>query len=140
MKLTKDFSLQEFVHPDIYERTGARSASFLDRMLPPTCQTIRDKFGGITINDWLWSGRFIDSGLRLPHGGVGAKFSAHKFGNAADLKFKEVSPIEVQNYIMKHQDKFPHIIRIENAVVTETWLHIETGVRDEDDSIHVFNP
>lgn len=138
MKLTTNFQLEEFIHPEILERIGDRSADFLHPMLAPTVQVLRDRFGPITINDWLWGGKFKSSGLRLPKGDVGAILSSHRFGTASDLKFDAVEPITVQNYIIQHQDQFPHISRLENALVTKTWLHVECGVRTN--SIKVFNP
>jgi hypothetical protein len=139
MKLTTDFQLQELVHKAIYTRIGNRCADFLNPMLAPTCQALRDEFGSIIINDYMWGGKFTDSGLREPHGIIGARFSAHKFGNAADLKFKTMTPIEVQSMIMEDPSKFPYITRMENAEITKTWLHIETSVR-RNSPIKIFNP
>lgn len=138
MRLTKDFILQEFIHPDIFECVGKRSADFLHPLLAPTIQLLRDKFGKIVINNWQWGGAFVNSGLRVPNGKVGARFSAHKFGCGGDCKFEDIEPIEVQNYIIMHPDKFTAITRLENALVTKTWLHVEAGVRTR--SIKVFNP
>jgi len=139
MNLTTNFQLEELVHPDIYEKCGDRSADFLHPMLAPTVQDIRDEFGRLIINDWLWGGRFESSGLRLPHGTVGAMLSAHKFGTAADLKFDDADPQQVQSYILTNIDKWPHITRMENAKKTKTWLHLEVGQRTSND-IYVFNP
>lgn len=139
MKLTTNFDLHEFIHPDIFVRIGERSADFLHPMLPVTCQEIKDMLDDtVTINNWKWGGKFESSGLRLPHGGVGAALSAHRFGTAADLKFKTRTPIEVQEMILDNHERFPYITRMENAEITKTWLHIEVGSRHG--NIIVFNP
>lgn len=138
MQLTRNFELQEFVHPEIYRRIGNRSADFLHPLLARTIQELRNRFGKIIINDWLWGGELVDSGLRLPQGTVGADLSAHRFGCAADIKIETVIPIDVQQQIMQHQHIYPHITRMENADITKTWLHIEVGKRKA--PIVIYNP
>ncbi len=139
MKLSKNFSLIELVHPDIVERVGDRAADFLHPELVPMLQRLRDMFGSIVVNGQFNGGTFTNSGLRLPNGTVGAKLSSHRFGTACDLKFTDTTPEEVQEYINDNQDDFPTIRRMENASVTITWLHIEvTGKRVG--NIYTFNP
>ena len=146
MKLTTNFQLQEFVHPVIYEKLGKRCQTILCPTLALTWQAIRDKVveiypeEQITINDWIWGGEFVDSGVRLPHGVVGAKYSMHKFGNAADGKFKISKPVHVQQMILRHPEKFPYITRMEDARVTKTWLHIEISPTHRVGDIKVFKP
>ena len=138
MKLSKNFSLSELVHPDIIAKVGNRSADFLHPMAVGTLQALRDEFGSITVNGMFNGQVFKDSGLRLPHGHVGANLSSQKFGCGFDLKFSNRKPIEVQNHIILNQSDYPYITRIENALVTKTWLHLEIGERTN--SIKVFNP
>ncbi len=135
MRVSNNFELSEFINPEILAKVGDRALDFLHPELIPTCQALRDKFGAIMVN----GGGFVDSGLRTPYGSVGAALSAHRFGCAADLKFATAHPIDVQNYIIAHQNEFPHITRLENAIVTVSWLHVETGDRG-DKPIKVFNP
>lgn len=150
-KVTSNFQLQEFVHPWLWSEFGERTYSMLNPLLPLVAQQLREEFGPITINDWLWHLHehelrnpeawkrcYTDSGLRRLCGGVGAKFSAHRWGFAGDMKFGEVGPKKVQSYILKNQDEFPTIIRMENAAITKTWLHVEVGRRTGD--IILFNP
>ena len=67
--LTKNFSLSEFIHPDILENPaiGRRCENYLHDKLVPTCQAIRDNVGGLTINNWNVDGGYHDSGLRQPY-------------------------------------------------------------------------
>ncbi len=139
MKLSENFSLEEMVAPEFIERIGARSADFLHPELVPTLQKIRDKFGAIVVNGTFNGKVFTESGLRAPTTTTGARYSAHKFGTAADLKFYDTTPEEVQEYIIRHQSDFPNIKRMESAKVTISWLHIETTYKRVG-NIYVFQP
>lgn len=143
--LSKNFDIRELVHPDIYNHPaiGDRAKDFIHPNLPVMLEAIKTATGDIiTINDWLWNGDFINSGLRSAKMPLGKKitYSAHYFGTAADLKFKNKTPQEVYFYILNNQGAFPFITRMENIEYTDTWLHIEvqTDVRDGD--IIIFNP
>jgi len=139
-KLSKNFKLKELVHLDIIERVGIRAADFLHPCLVPTLQVLRDKFGPAVVNGVFNNRTYTNSGLRLPNSSIGAPLSTHRFGNGADVKFKKNTPLAVQNYILNNQDIFPHITRLENAMLTKTWLHLEVGDRKDGETITVFNP
>lgn len=155
MKLTTNFQLQELVHPLLYLKLGDRVADWLNPVLPITCQELRDEFGPIIVNDWLWelptpqwvvpsswNDCYTDSGLRLPHSSTHTAYSSHKGGCAADLKFRDADPEKVQHYILQNQEAYPYITRMEDAALTfvegAEWLHIEVGMRRGD--IIVFKP
>lgn len=138
MQLTENFSLKELVHPELLRILGNRAASALNPLLLTSLQALRDEFGPIVVNGTYKGRTFVDSGLRQPHDMQYAKYSAHKFGFAADCKFKDVDPIQVQKHILEHPNDYPYIIRLENAEITKTWLHVEAGVREGE--IIVFNP
>ena len=170
MKLTTNFQLQELVHPEIYAKVGERCADWLHHDLAPTLQQLRDDFGPIEVNTWVWGGAFVDSGLRKGvydptdnelqvltsrlfddaitfenyreelkrmHSKY-AEFTAHRGGAAADAKFEDADPQQVQAYILANPDKYPTIVRMENAAITTTWLHLEVGTRRQ--PIQIFNP
>ena len=138
MKVSSNFQLQEFVHPVIFNRIGGRSLDFLHPHLVLAVQDLRDTFGPIVVNDWMWGGRFRDSGLRMPNGTVGAELSAHRFGTAVDLKFADVTAEDVQSEILLSPGEYSSITRMENAAKTRSWLHLEVGVRHGE--IVIFNP
>jgi len=58
----------------------------------------------------------------------------------ADCKFYDATPIKVQKYLLEHQDDFPYIVRMEDAKITKTWLHVEVGKRPLGQKIKVFKP
>ena len=140
MKLSKNLSLHELVHPDFIEVLGDRAALSICPKLIDTIQALRDQLQSpIKINDWHKGGKFKNSGLRILHSPVGSKISMHKTGHAADLKFK-VSPEKVYYHILNNPDKYPYITRMENIEHTASWLHIEAGDEKRAGNIEIFNP
>ena len=142
MKLSKHFAVSELVHPDIVNKLGeSRAANLVSPYLIKALERLRVKFGPITIN----GGKYTNSGLRKASfyknklGFMRESYSTHQYGNTADLKFKNATPVEVYEYILDNQENFPLIVRMENAHKTRTWLHIECG-RYRSNTIEVFNP
>jgi len=142
MKVSEHFDLKELVHPSIHNHKaiGVRSIDFINSMTGPVLEDIRSDFGPVTINNWHIGGNFKSSGLRPPNGSVGAEFSAHRFGTGFDLKFRDHGPEYVYFHILNNQDRYPHILRMENAERTVTWLHIEICTNPRNGEIRIFNP
>lgn len=140
MKLSKNFSLAEFVHPDFINILGDRAALLVNKNLIDTAQALRDQLQTpIKINDWHSGGNFKFSGLRPLNSSVGAKRSIHKTGHAIDLKSK-VTAEKVYYHILNNQDKYPYITRMENIEHTPTWNHVECGDEPRVGDIVIFNP
>lgn len=150
MNLSKNFLLEEFIHPDIFNHPaiGERAEDFLHPSLVVTAEALKRNLTGelsgdvveiVTINNWVWNGVYQDSGLRLPTGSVGAPLSSHRFGNTMDPKYKHHTAAQVYDHILDNQELYPFISRMENILKTPTWNHIEVGdVRVG--AIIVFNP
>ena len=119
------FQLQELVPPEIYTARGERAWELLDVRALITLQTLRDTFGPITVNDWLWGGQHTESGLRSFTTPTGAAWSQHRFGRAFDCKFKDATPQEVHDYALANPESFPFLTTIENPVATPTWFHFD---------------
>lgn len=143
MKISKYFEVKELVHPDIIKKLGEeRAANIISPYLITTLENLRKKFGPIIIND----GReFINSGVRKASfykswGMTIESYSTHLYGNTADCKFTNYSPVHVFDYIMENQEQFPSIVRLEDAHKTKTWLHIECGKYKPNNRIEVFIP
>ena len=139
MKYSKYFQLEELVNPRILERCGERCSSFLHVNAKYCLDDLREELGVITINDWAMGGQYKDSGLREPHGDVGAPFSSHRFGCGFDLKFHGTSSKEAYYHILNNQLDFPFISRMEGIDHTPSWLHIEIDTARIGDII-IFNP
>jgi hypothetical protein len=146
MKLSKNFTTEEFIHPDIIKKLGdKRSSNIVNNFLIKQVQLIRDKFGPVIINGKYGGKNFINSGVRKASfyktlGVIRESYSTHLWCNTADLKFKNITPIEVYDYILNNPNEFPYIVRMENAHKTKTWLHIECGRFRDGYKIEVFNP
>jgi len=140
MKLSKNFVLAEFVHPEFIKVLGDRSALLISPRLVETYQALRDQLQTpIKINDWHNMGRFKFSGLRPLYSTEGAKKSIHKTGRAADGKF-QVPAEKVYYHILNNQTKYPFISRMENIEHTPTWVHIEVSYEPREGEIYLFNP
>ena len=136
----KHFSIEELVSKSMFKRKGDLCWLFLDERALITIDALREKFGAITINDWLWDGRFKESGLRDKWCTYYSPFSQHSFGRAFDLKFVSTTPEKVQEYILANPEEFPYITRIEDARVTKTWLHFDVGNYGGGERPYVFKP
>jgi len=142
MKISNNFTVKELVHKDIINVLGEkRAANLVSPHLIAELERLRHIYGAIHIN----GGRFKNSGIRKASyytkwGFTYQSYSTHQWGNTADLKFTQgIKAAEVYDYILAHQDKFPYIVRMENAHETKTWLHIECG-KYREEYIEVFNP
>jgi len=141
MIISEHFDIRELVHPDIYNHPaiGDRCADFVHPMAAPTFELLKTATDDvITINNWLWGGHYVDSGLRPPNSKTGAKLSSHRFGCGFDLKFKKMSAEMAHAFILKNQHLFPNITRMESIEKTPSWVHVEIGNRTG--KILIFNP
>ena len=108
IKVSENFYLDEFIHPNIYNQWGERSKRYLNPKLVDLVQSLRNVFGSITINNWATGGNFINSGLRDFKDPLGGKLnrSGHYYGNCADLKFGSTTIKTVHELIMSNQELY----------------------------------
>jgi len=126
MKVSKNFSLDEFLPPELYEMSPKAGIWFLDPRIISIAQFIRDRFGkAVTINNYLNGGHYINSGFRDPLCEVGAMFSQHKFGRAFDGKIEDVDPEEVRKDIIANWDLYRTHGLTTIEAGTPTWLHVD---------------
>lgn len=135
----RDFKLEELVPPDIHSARGERAWELLDTYALLTLQTLRDKLGPITVNNWHVGGQYRESGLRSLITKTGATLSQHRFGRAFDCKLKSHAPREAADYILAHQAEFPYLTVLENPDATPTWLHFDTRNSNRE-GIWIVNP
>jgi hypothetical protein len=102
-------------------------------------QSVRDKFGPITVNNWHAGGSFKESGMRSFSTSTGAVYSMHRYGGAYDCKSKSATPAEMCEYIIKNRHEFPMITCLENPKFTESWMHIDSRNHNLE-SILIVNP
>jgi hypothetical protein len=128
---SKHFIIQELVPKEIYDYLGAdKSYWLIEPRLWTLIDFFRDYFGvAVTINDWHTGGRFNESGFRLSNSKTGAALSQHKFGRAADLKFKGLDNYEeIRQVVIDNWPKFKEAGLTTIEAGTETWLHVD--IRD----------
>ncbi|EMB9233725.1 hypothetical protein U9608_001221 [Vibrio alginolyticus] len=114
---------------------GEKCWTLFDDRLLRTLDALRKRFGPCTINNWSWGGSFNQSGLRdVSFYGSVPKFEAsrsqHKFGRAADCKFRDYSASEVRKYVLENPDEFPFITFLEVGI---NWFHFD--VRNGDNIV-----
>jgi len=126
MKVSKNFDLKEYTHPEIYKRFGDQSKLYINPQLFVLVQAIRDRWGKpITINNWHNGGRFINSGLRDYKNPLGKlNRSRHYYGLCADLKTDDIKVL--QNHLSTNAQYYYDLgLRvIEDFKFTKTWLHV----------------
>lgn len=84
-KVSAHFYLDELVHPDFLERFGPGARYFLAPSLVASLEAVRLFVGvPLVVNNYATGGPRKDSGLRVA-GSVGAQWSRHKMGLAADF-------------------------------------------------------
>jgi len=120
MYIPKYFRLEECVSKKVFDRFGQRAWEFFDDRALITQDALRERYGKIIINDWLWGGHFDSRGFRAPDDTDGAEFSAHKRGQAFDSIFQDVTAEEVRQDILKNPNLFPYINAIEAGI---SWFH-----------------
>ena len=131
----KHFVIQELVSPEVYRARGEKAWQLLDPRLLITIDSLRDEFGPITINNWLWGGNRKYSGLRMPGEPYYSKYSQHSYGRAADCVLKDISVKEARQSIIDFPAyyAFKYISGIEMHI---PWLHID--VRNSDELIKFY--
>ncbi|EOV9323797.1 hypothetical protein ACN5WI_002721 [Vibrio parahaemolyticus] len=132
---SEHFSVKELVSRETYQRHGEQAIYMLDDRLLRTLDALRKRFGPCTINNWSWGGSFNQSGLRdVSFYGSVPKFEAsrsqHKYGRAADCKFRDYSASEVRKYVLENPDEFPFITFLEVGI---GWFHLD--VRNGDNIV-----
>lgn len=126
IKITNDFYLDEFIHPNIYNRFKSNSRLYINQTLVELVQLIRDNYGeAININTWARGGNRINSGVRdyfKPLGKLNR--SRHYYGLCADLTTADIK--KLQKHVDDNKDYYYDFgLRvIEDFRYTKTWLHI----------------
>ena len=134
------FKLEELFPPELMSMPPEYLWGLMDENLLVVLDRLRIAIGKpITINNWKTGGQYKWSGFRTNTCKIGAAKSAHRKGQAVDLKIKGMTPAEVLEFIISRYDEFPEIKRVENVIKTPTWLHIDT-VETKQKTLYIFNP
>ena len=116
------FRIEELVDKATFDRFGDRALMFLNPVLLRSLDRVRDHFDApMTVNNWHVGGPFSQRGLRA-NTSVGATYSQHRFGNAADYDVAGYEAEEVRQEILDKPDhhNFELITCLEEGV---NWVH-----------------
>jgi len=139
----KHFKIHELVPPVIYQQRGEKAWELIDVNLIKLIDALREEFGQATINDYLYGGSRMWSGLRTADSPDYSVTSQHSFGRAVDMKFKNVSAEAVRQAMLKDPSKWVAIypyISLEHLKDGKpiSWLHIDVRNNSEP-GIRLFN-
>lgn len=125
MKLSRNFYLEELVHPDFLTIPGLSPVWLLDPRIIRLAQFVRDRFNKpVTINDWESGGAYRNSGLRPFNSAEGAAWSDHKFGRAIDVKVRDIEAREIQTDVIRNYPAYQAMGLTAMEHGTPTWTHL----------------
>lgn len=148
MYIPRHFRVEELVWPEFHAEHRHRGRALFmafDARALLTLDRLRERYGPLVVNDWLWGGEFRLSGLRPLGSGVGAALSQHVFGRAFDCKFRQAAAPEVRAELLAGRLRgpgqvFEHVTRVEDFPGMG-WFHFDTGNHDAArDGILVVTP
>lgn len=134
MKLSNHFDVRELVPPEVFQIFGDNSAWFVSPMLLQVLDLLRFKLARpIIVNDWHIGGTYKYSGFRPRHCSIGATYSMHRMGLAADIKVQGMSPKELMAVVIDNKNILMPLglSTVENINFTPSWLHIDCRPRTE---------
>lgn len=117
------FRIEELVPQHVFEDRGQQAWMLLDSAALIALDALREKFGPITVNNWVWGGDRQWSGLRTAQSPFGSQYSQHRFGRAFDCLFRDTTAEEARQYILANPCEFPLITSMELGT---SWLHFDT--------------
>lgn len=138
----KHFRIEELVPQKLfeeYEKKGQIDKLWLifDKDTLYVADRLRDDYGSMTCNNWLWDGDRNLSGFRpFNEEDTGASLSQHKFGRALDLLPKDVDPDKIREDILNQ--KKAYMERITALEMNISWLHFD--MRNNKGKIVTFDP
>lgn len=139
------FVIQELVSPVVFNTFGDFAWSFFDEKYLQDLDLIREVSGSpIIINDWLWGGKFTQSGLRTNIDPiVVAKkrpyCSGHVLAKGFDLKDGNGNNRELYERVWRLmlQGRLKGFTRLEHIQHTPSWVHVD-GLRTASGQPEIF--
>jgi hypothetical protein len=122
--IPKHFKIEELVSPDICDPSNPNQWFLFDERILITADRLRERYGVMYCNTWMWGGQHTFRGFRTWATKVGSANSQHKLGRALDLIPMCVDVDKVRNDIIANptREEFEYIMAIELGV---PWLHID---------------
>lgn len=136
-RILEYFDVRELVTPWAYQKFKHRGDYFflsrIDPRLLVTILFIRETTGRkMTINDYLWGGRFDERGVRdnlspLVKARISPYWSGHVFAMAVDFDLEGMTAQEVRDWLIEHTEGLPFKIRLEHKLKGKiiSWVHLD---------------
>lgn len=140
MKITEHILIEELVPKKIFLQKGKDCLLLIDPRLPIVLERIRELCGNkeMTINNWLWNGKYQYRGYRSADCPIGAKYSMHKYGKAADFDIKGMTAEQVRRIIVTNEQELM-ALGLTRMEAGTSWVHIDLkGIGLE--HIYIFKP
>ena len=136
MYTCRHFLIKELIPPDLsHPKQWAALWRLFDDRLLRAADLLRDEYGPMTVNDWIWGGGYTDSGLRLPGSEYYSFTSQHSHGRALDLKPQDAEVQRIREDIIGRKKSWMGLIT--GVELDVEWLHIDTRNAEE---LHMFRP
>ena len=147
IRLKNYFSISELVDEIVFAKHGERAWRFFDTDLLKCLLIVREGLNKpITINTWVWGGRFSQRGLRhnlspMVKSKSRLYLSAHMLGKAVDFDVKGMSATQVRTWIKSNPELFACKIRLEENLRGKeiNWVHLDTIHEEKNPKIYLFD-
>lgn len=140
MYICRHFNIEELVPKELFDQykyNQYRLWLIFDERILYIIDKLRDDYGPMTCNDWLWGGNRNMSGFRpFSNNDIGASLSQHKFGRAFDLIPKNIHPSKIREDIVNNKKEYMKDIKAIEMNIS--WLHID--VRNNINNLIKFKP
>ena len=127
----KHFCIEELVSPAVYEKKGEKCWRWFNPIALQGIDKLRDRYGGMTINNWKWGGNRDGSGFHFKGEENRSEFSGHRMWGSFDIIPQQLSALELRIDLLGHEPTqngllpsikgFEEITEIEYGV---TWFHV----------------
>lgn len=150
----KYFDVRELVSPGAYNKYKHFGEYFFlsrfDIRLLQTIIWIRLNLNKkITVNTWLWGGRFDERGIRdtsTPMVKARAQkddswLSGHVLAMALDYDVEGQTAEEHRDWLLKNEEGLPHPIRLEHKLNDEpiSWVHLDVCDDPKNPKVYLFD-
>ena len=137
------FKMQEVIPPEVFAERGMKSVELMDWRVLYTLDALWELFNqaagkrvSVIVNNWVFGGDIKYRGFRPPKCSIGANFSQHRFGRAADCVSPDVTASWMRQKLLENNRLFPYITYVEDDV---EWLHFDVRASSFK-GIHLFKP
>ena len=148
------FDIRELVSLGVYKKYGHYGEYFIlsrfDKRLLENLLWIRVNIDtSITVNTWLWGGRFDERGIRDTSTPMvqtradndDAWLSGHVLAMALDYDVENQTAVEHRKWLKKHSEDLPHPIRLERKYKKKqiTWVHLDVCDDPKNPRVYEFD-